>query len=60
MILKKTLGVCPVKLEKYLNKICVFKKKKTINKFTGKELRALVITFMVSCKNFQIKKICKS
>ena len=58
---KETLGVCPVKLEKYLNKICVFKKKKTINKFTGKELRALIVVHLYGfpAKIFQIKKICK-
>ena len=58
---KQNLGVCPIKLEKYLKKICVFRKGKTINKNTGKELKALIVVHLYGfpAKIIQLKRICK-
>tara|TARA_B100001093_G_scaffold495600_1_gene540272 strand:+ start:3256 stop:4431 length:1176 start_codon:yes stop_codon:yes gene_type:complete len=58
---KKTLGVCPIKLEKYLKKICIFKNSKTINKLTGKELKALIVVHLYGfpAQVAKLKKICK-
>lgn len=58
---KKSLGVCPKKLEEYLKKICIFKKGKTINKQTGKELKALIVVHLYGfpAQITQLKKVCK-
>jgi perosamine synthetase len=58
---KKCLGVCPIKLEKYLKKICIFRKGKTINKFTGKELRVLIVVHLYGfpAQISELKKVCK-
>lgn len=57
----ETLGVCPEKLESYLKKISFRKDKKTFNRFTKKQIKALIIVHVYgfSCKIFEIKKICK-
>lgn len=59
---KDTLGVCPKKLNLYLKKISFKKDNKTLNKFTGKQIKALIIVHVygMSCKISEIKKICKS
>lgn len=58
---EKTLGVCPIKLEKYLNKICILKKSFSINKNTGKKIKALIVVHLYGfpCKIIEIKRICK-
>ena len=58
---EKTLGVCPIKLEKYLNKICIIKKSFSINKNTGKKIKALIVVHLYGfpCKIIEIKRICK-
>jgi len=59
---KSTLGVCPKKLDAYLKKISFKKNNKTFNKFTKKQIKALIIVHVygIPCKISEIKKICKS
>jgi len=58
---KKTLGVCPIKLDRYLKKISFFKNGKTFNKVTGKEIKALIVVHLYGfpAKILEIKNICK-
>ena len=39
----ESLGVCPSKLENYLKKISIKKKNKTFNKYTKKQIKALIV-----------------
>ena len=59
---KETLGVCPNKLQKYLKKISITKNNKTFNKYTNKQIKALIVVHVYgfSSKVFEIKKICKN
>lgn len=65
---KNTLGIDCHKLEEYLKKIVVFKKKKAINKYTGREIKALIpvhlygipvqmVHLMKIAKKYQLKVI---
>tara|TARA_A100001011_G_C14186295_1_gene789198 strand:+ start:51 stop:1226 length:1176 start_codon:yes stop_codon:yes gene_type:complete len=58
---KETLGVCPNKLDIYLKKITLFKKGKTYNKFSGKEIKALIVVHLYGfpSKILEIKNVCK-
>lgn len=58
---KKTFGVCPTKLEKYLKKIIVKKKEHSFNKFTGKRIKVLIAVhvFGMPCNIKSINRICK-
>ena len=55
----ESLGVCPSKLENYLKKISI-KKNKTFNKYTKKQIKALIVVHVYGfpCKILEIKKIC--
>ena len=54
---EKSLGIDPIKLKKYLDKICIIKNKKCLNKKTKRPIRALIcLHIWVSGKNFRIKK----
>ena len=55
------LGVCPKKLENYLFKITKKRGTKTFNKFTNKQIKALIVVhaYGFPCKILEIKKICK-
>lgn len=57
----KTLGVDYLKLNDYLNKIAIFSKGKTINKFTKRVIRAIVPVhiFGHACKIDEINKLAK-
>ena len=56
-----TLGVCPKKLENYLNKISIKKNNCLINKITKRKIRALIAVHVhgFPCKIDELKKICK-
>ena len=56
----ETLGVDPVKLKSYLNKIVKKKKNISLNKKTKKIIKAIIIlhVFGHPCKISEIKKIC--
>ena len=56
----ESLGVCPSKLEDYLKKISIKKKNKTFNKFTKKQIKALIVVHVYGfpCKILEIKRIC--
>jgi aminotransferase in exopolysaccharide biosynthesis len=58
---KKTLGINPEKLEKYLKNICLIKKKVCFNKKTKKKISALIAVHIFGhpCNIFKIKTICK-
>ena len=55
------LGVCPTKLENYLFRITKKRGTKTFNKFTNKQIKALIVVHVYGfpCKILEIKKICK-
>ena len=55
------LGICPVKLEKYLQKISIKKGKYTYNKFNKKKIKAIIVVHVYGfpSKIIEIKKICK-
>tara|TARA_B100001057_G_scaffold455782_1_gene502576 strand:+ start:102 stop:1271 length:1170 start_codon:yes stop_codon:yes gene_type:complete len=55
------LGICPIKLEKYLQKISIKKGKYTYNKFNKKKIKAIIVVHVYGfpCKIIEIKKICK-
>ena len=57
----ETLGVDPIKLKSYLNKIVKKKKNISYNKKTGKIIKALIIlhVFGHPCKINEIKKVCR-
>jgi perosamine synthetase len=57
----ETLGVCPVKLSLYLQKISEKKGKNYYNKKTGKRIRALIAVHVYGFpgKIVEIKKICR-
>ena len=38
------LSVCPIKLEKYLSRICKFKNNLPYQQKTGKQIRVLIVT----------------
>ena len=54
------LSVCPIKLEKYLSRICKFKNNLLINKKTGKQIRVLIVTniFGHLADYLKLRKIC--
>lgn len=56
----ESLGVCPNKLEDYLKKISIKKKNRTFNKYTKKQIKALIVVHVYGfpCKILEIKKIC--
>ena len=56
-----TFGIDPQKLEKYLKKTCVIKKKKCFNKITRKYIKALICVhvFGHATEIDKISKICK-
>ena len=58
---KKTMGLSPKALEKFLTKNCKIKNKKCINTTTGARIKACVPmhTFGHPCKIDKIAKICK-
>ena len=58
---RKTLGVNPEKLEKYLRKICIVKEKFCFNKKTKRKISALIAVHIFGhpCNIIKIKKICK-
>lgn len=57
----KTLGICPIKLEKYLKKNTIKKNNLTLNKKTKKRIKALIAVHVhgFPCEIEKIKKICK-
>ena len=57
----KTLGINPLKLEDYLNKIIIMKGKLSINKFTKRTIRAIIPVhiFGHSCNIKEIIRIAK-
>ena len=57
----ENLGVCPKKLEKYLNRISKRKGNRTFNKFTNRQIKALIVVhvFGFPCKIIEIQKICR-
>ena len=57
----KTFGIDPIKLEKYLNKIWIIKKKNCFNKKTKKNIKALICVhvFGHAAQINEISKICK-
>ena len=56
-----TLGICPKKLENYLKNKTFKSGKKTINKVTKKEIKALILVHLYGFpgKVLEIKNICK-
>ena len=58
---KKSLGVCPKKLEIYLKKIVIKKGKISINRYSKKRIKALVVVHVYgfSCQISKIRKVCK-
>lgn len=58
---KSSLGVCPQKLEIYLKKIVVKRGNMSVNRFTKKTLKALIVVHVygIPCKIDDLKKICK-
>ena len=40
---EKSLNICPIKLEKYLKEIAIYKNKVCINKVTGRIIKALIV-----------------
>ena len=59
---EKSLGIDPIKLKKYLDKICIIKNKKCLNKKTKRPIRALIClhTFGYPARILELKKICLS
>ncbi len=57
----ESLGICPVKLEKYLKKIAKKNGKFTYNKKSKKKIKALIAVHLYGfpCKIIEIQKICK-
>lgn len=57
----ETLGIDPIKLEKYLEDISIIKNNKCINKNTKRKISALIVmhTFGHPSKIIQLKKICR-
>jgi perosamine synthetase len=57
----KTFGIDPTKLEKYLNKTCIIKKNKCLNKKTKKNIKALICVhvFGHAAEINEISRICK-
>jgi perosamine synthetase len=55
------LGICPVKLKNYLQKISIKKGKYFFNKFSKKKIKALIVVHVYGfpSKIIEIKKICK-
>ena len=58
---KESLGVCPKKLDNYLSKISIRRGNKTYNKFTKKQIKAIIVVHVYGfpSKIIEIKKICK-
>lgn len=58
---KKTLGVCPLKLENYLTKIGIRKNRKLVNKKTGREIKGLISIHLFGYANniLELNKVCK-
>jgi perosamine synthetase len=58
---EETYGICPVKLEKYLQRIIIKKNNKSINRFTGRKIGALIAVhlFGIPCKIKELKLVCK-
>ena len=58
---KRTFGICPIKLEKYLKKIIIKKGGQSINKFTKKRIKVLIAVhvFGMPCNIKSINQICK-
>tara|TARA_B100000575_G_scaffold276859_1_gene262643 strand:+ start:475 stop:1635 length:1161 start_codon:yes stop_codon:yes gene_type:complete len=58
---RDNFGICPKKLEEYLKKIVIKKNTYSINKKTGKKIKALIAVhvFGMPCKILEINKICK-
>tara|TARA_B100001057_G_scaffold501284_1_gene623193 strand:+ start:7258 stop:8421 length:1164 start_codon:yes stop_codon:yes gene_type:complete len=58
---KNSLGVDCIKLENYLEKICLIKRKKCINKISGKTIKAIILlhAFGHSANLKHIQKICR-
>ena len=58
---KNSLGVDCIKLENYLEKICLIKRKKCINKSSGKTIKAIILlhAFGHSANLKHIQKICR-
>ncbi len=58
---RKTMGMSPTSLNKFLTKNCKIIKNKTINKVTGKIISACIPmhTFGIPCRIKEIKEICK-
>ena len=56
----RTLGMCPLALEKRLDQVAVYRNKKLFNKFTGKKIAAVmaVHVFGLPAKIKEIKNIC--
>lgn len=60
-IKESNLGICPIKLKKYLEKIVIKKKNFSVNKNNGRIIKALIAVhiFGVPCDIIEIKNICK-
>lgn len=58
---EKTLGVCPLKLEKYLRRTTYRAGSSVFNKITKKRIKALIAVHLYGfpCDIIKIKKICK-
>ena len=58
---ENSLGVDCIKLENYLKKICIIRRKKCINKLSGKTIKAIIVlhVFGHSANLKHIQKICK-
>jgi len=58
---ENSLGVDCIKLENYLKKICIIRRKKCINKISGKTIKAIIVlhVFGHSANLKHIQKICK-
>lgn len=58
---ENNLGICPIKLEKYLKRISIKKNGKLFNKKTTKQIKALIVVhvFGFASKLDDLKKICK-
>lgn len=58
---KKTLGVCPIKLQNYLTSKAKKKNNKLINKKTGREIKGLISIHLFGYSNsvLELNKVCK-
>jgi perosamine synthetase len=57
---EETMGVDPIKLRYYLERKAVYKAGKSINKETGRQIKALVVTHIFGhpCKLDELKLVC--